>query len=90
MLFPTIEFAIFFPIVLALSWWLMPRFATWKLFIIAVSYVFINLLTEPDDLVLDPFAGSNTTGAVAERLERRWVAVEIDETYLRASKFRFE
>lgn len=51
---------------------------------------FINLLTEPEDIVLDPFAGSNTTGAVAERLERRWVAAELDETYLRASKFRFE
>jgi len=51
---------------------------------------FIKLLTEPDDIVLDPFAGSNTTGAVAERLERRWVAAELDETYLRGSKFRFE
>jgi site-specific DNA-methyltransferase (cytosine-N4-specific) len=56
----------------------------------ALPEFFVNLLTEPDDLVLDPFAGSNTTGAVAERLDRRWIAVELDETYLRASKFRFE
>src|SRR5690349_3713555 len=40
MLFPTIEFAIFFPIVLGLSWLLMPRQELWKPFIIAASYVF--------------------------------------------------
>ena len=40
MLFPTIEFAIFFPIVLALSWLLMPRQPVWKPFIVAASYVF--------------------------------------------------
>jgi DNA modification methylase len=56
----------------------------------ALPEFFIKLTTEPDDIVLDPFAGSNTTGAVAERLERRWVAAESDETYLRGSKFRFE
>ena len=37
---------------------------------------FIEFLTEPGDLVLDPFAGSNTTGAVAEQLGRKWIAVE--------------
>jgi D-alanyl-lipoteichoic acid acyltransferase DltB (MBOAT superfamily) len=40
MLFPTVEFAIFFVIVLTLSWALMRRFGAWKLFIIAASYVF--------------------------------------------------
>ena len=40
MLFPTIEFAIFFPIVLALSWLLMPRQLLWKPFIVVASYVF--------------------------------------------------
>jgi alginate O-acetyltransferase complex protein AlgI len=40
MLFPTVEFAIFFTVVLALSWALMGRFAVWKLFIIAASYLF--------------------------------------------------
>ena len=39
-LFPTVEFAIFFPIVLALSWALMPRQLAWKLFIVVASYVF--------------------------------------------------
>jgi alginate O-acetyltransferase complex protein AlgI len=39
-LFPTVEFAIFFPIVLAISWALMPRQALWKPFIVVASYVF--------------------------------------------------
>jgi site-specific DNA-methyltransferase (cytosine-N4-specific) len=55
----------------------------------ALPEFFIKLLTEEGDIVLDPFAGSNTTGAVAERLQRRWIAIEIVEEYLRASKFRF-
>lgn len=50
---------------------------------------FIKFLTEPGDLVLDIFAGSNTTGAVAEALGRRWIAFELDEDYLAASVFRF-
>ena len=40
MLFPTVQFAIFFPIVLALSWALMPRQPLWKPFIVVASYVF--------------------------------------------------
>src|SRR3954470_18556554 len=40
MLFPTVQFAIFFPIVLALSWALMSRPGVWKPFIVAASYVF--------------------------------------------------
>lgn len=51
---------------------------------------FIKLLTDEGDLVIDPFAGSNTTGSVAERLGRRWIAAELVEEYLEASKFRFE
>src|SRR5215831_3146397 len=42
----------------------------------ALPEFFIRLLTDYSDLVLDPFAGSNTTGAVAEKLERRWIAIE--------------
>jgi site-specific DNA-methyltransferase (cytosine-N4-specific) len=51
---------------------------------------FIKLLTDEGDVVLDPFAGSNTTGAVSEKLQRRWIAVDNMELYLEASKFRFE
>lgn len=50
---------------------------------------FIRFLTDVGDTVLDIFAGSNTTGAVAETLGRRWIAFEIDQLYLAASAFRF-
>ena len=56
----------------------------------AIPEFFLQLLTQPGDLVLDPFAGSNTTGAVAERLGRRWLAIEIEPDYLRASALRFD
>jgi DNA modification methylase len=56
----------------------------------ALPDFFIRLLTEIDDVVLDPFAGSNTTGSVAEKLERRWMAIDSVQEYLEASKFRFE
>jgi len=51
---------------------------------------FINFLTEENDIVFDPFAGSNTTGYVAEIHHRQWLAFELNEGYLEASKFRFE
>jgi DNA modification methylase len=50
---------------------------------------FVRFLTDPEDLVIDPFAGSNTTGAVCEQEGRRWLAMEIEEEYLTASKLRF-
>lgn len=51
---------------------------------------FIQFLTDPGDLVMDPFAGSNTTGYVAETMNRRWLAVEINEEYLDDSRLRFQ
>lgn len=56
----------------------------------ALPDFFIRLLTDRDDIVVDPFAGSNTLGMVAEKLCRRWIAIEQNEEYLRASRFRFE
>jgi DNA modification methylase len=50
---------------------------------------FIKYLTKPGDLVVDIFAGSNTTGLVAESLGRRWLAYELSREYLAASAFRF-
>lgn len=50
---------------------------------------FIRFLTDPGDLVVDIFAGSNTTGQVAETEERRWLAFESNLEYLAASAFRF-
>ena len=37
--------------------------------------------SRPGDLVLDPFAGSGTSGAVAQRLDRRWIMVEREPRY---------
>jgi DNA modification methylase len=51
---------------------------------------FIKMLTEAGDLVVDPFAGSNTTGAAAEKLLRRWIGIDAIAEYLEGSKFRFE
>lgn len=50
---------------------------------------FIKMLTDPGDLVIDFFAGSNTTGAVAERLGRRWLSSELNRSYVAASALRF-
>jgi hypothetical protein len=51
---------------------------------------FINFLTNKNDLVFDPFAGSNVTGYIAEKLGRRWVSVEAQENYARQSTWRFQ
>jgi site-specific DNA-methyltransferase (cytosine-N4-specific) len=50
---------------------------------------FIKFLTKEGDFVLDPFSGSNTTGAAAEQLGRRWMAIEANEQYLLGSRGRF-
>lgn len=51
---------------------------------------FIRFLTDPGDVVLDVFSGSNTTGEVAERLHRGWLGFELDEFYARISALRFD
>lgn len=49
----------------------------------------INFLTDKGDLVVDIFGGSNTTGKVAEDLERHWVSIDISQIYAASSIFRF-
>jgi site-specific DNA-methyltransferase (cytosine-N4-specific) len=56
---------------------------------IALPEFFIKLLTKNGDFVMDPFAGSNTTGAVAQRLKRMWISVEAKAEYVDSSKSRF-
>ena len=51
---------------------------------------FIKFLTDEGDLVLDPFAGSNTTGAAAELLKRRWISIEVQSDYVASSLGRFQ
>ncbi len=55
----------------------------------ALPEFFIKLLTTGNDLVVDIFAGSNTTGRVAEQLGRRWIAMELDASYVAGSALRF-
>lgn len=55
-----------------------------------VPEFFVRFLTEPGDTVLDPFAGSNMTGAVSERLERQWISFDKDPDYVLGSIGRFE
>lgn len=50
---------------------------------------FIKMLTEPGDLVVDIFSGSNTTGRVSESLNRRWISFDMEAEYVAASAFRF-
>lgn len=50
---------------------------------------FIKFLTDEGDLVVDIFAGSNTTGEAAEALKRKWIGVDNDMSYISASAFRF-
>lgn len=50
---------------------------------------FIRMLTQPDDMVVDIFSGSNTTGAVAEGLQRRWLSIDFDRSYAALSAIRF-
>ena len=47
------------------------------------------MLSADGDLVLDPFGGSMVTGAACEALNRKWIGIDIVESYVEASKFRF-
>ncbi len=51
---------------------------------------FVRMLSEPRDLVVDPFAGSCVTGEVCERIKRRWLCVEMSADYCEAARGRFE
>jgi site-specific DNA-methyltransferase (cytosine-N4-specific) len=50
---------------------------------------FIRMLTDPGDLVVDPFGGSCVTGSVSEALRRRWACCEMSEEYLNGAISRF-
>lgn len=50
---------------------------------------FLNFLTDVNDVVLDPFGGSCTTGFVAEQLQRRWTCIELEPEYIQGGILRF-
>ena len=51
---------------------------------------FIDFLTDENDVVFDPFGGSNTSGFCAEVKNRQWLAIEASEKYAEQSKIRFK
>lgn len=57
---------------------------------VGLASFFIEFLTETNDLVLDPFAGSNTTGFASAIANRKWISIEIRKDYLQQSLLRFK
>lgn len=58
-------------------------------FPILLPEFFIKYLTDENDLVVDIFSGSNTTGQACEKYNRRWISIDMDIQYIAASAFRF-
>ena len=56
----------------------------------ALLYRVILSSSNPGDVVLDPFFGSGTTGAVAKRLHRNWIGIEREEKYIRVAQKRID
>jgi modification methylase len=54
----------------------------------ALIYRILLACTKPGDVVLDPFFGTGTTGAVAKRLGRRWIGIEREQVYVDAARER--
>lgn len=54
----------------------------------ALLYRVILASSNPDDVVLDPFFGTGTTGAVARKLHRRWIGIERDPDYVQLARKR--
>ena len=54
----------------------------------ALLYRILLACTKPGDVVLDPFFGTGTTGAVAKRLGRRWIGIEREDAYVAAAEER--
>lgn len=56
----------------------------------ALLYRVILAASNPGDIVLDPFFGSGTTGAVARKLHRRWIGIEKEPEYIRVAQARID
>lgn len=50
----------------------------------------VRVCSKPGDLVVDPFSGSGTTLAVAKKLGRRWLGLELSDDYVKYSNERLE
>jgi modification methylase len=56
----------------------------------ALLYRILLACTKPGDVVLDPFFGTGTTGAVARRLGRRWIGIERETAYVKVARERID
>jgi len=56
----------------------------------ALLYRVLLACTNPGDVVLDPFFGTGTTGAVARRLGREWIGIEREKRYVKVARERIE
>lgn len=56
----------------------------------ALLYRVLMASSKPDDVVLDPFFGSGTTGAVAKKLGRKWIGIERDKKYIKVAQKRID
>jgi site-specific DNA-methyltransferase (adenine-specific) len=56
----------------------------------ALLYRVLLSSSNPGAVVLDPFFGSGTTGAVAKKLHRNWIGIERDENYIRVAQKRID
>jgi modification methylase len=54
----------------------------------ALIYRILLACSKPGDVVLDPFFGTGTTGAVAKRLGRHWIGIEREPVYIEAAEER--
>jgi alginate O-acetyltransferase complex protein AlgI len=76
--FPSFEFAFFFPVVLALSWALMPHPRAWKPFVLAASYVFYAAASPRYCILLGGLTLANQAGALLihrtdDERRRKWI-----------------
>ena len=56
----------------------------------ALLYRIILASTNPGDVILDPFFGTGTTGAVAKKLGRKYIGIDLNPEYIELAKQRFE
>lgn len=56
---------------------------------VSLARFFVSMCTTEGDVVLDPFAGSNTTGIAAEQMKRQWISIEAKESYSKSGLGHF-
>ncbi len=56
----------------------------------SLLYRILLACTKPGDVVLDPFFGTGTTGAVARRLGRKWIGIERERNYVKVARARID